>query len=166
MCTRLFQRKIRRKTGKLTNEIWQRHTPNERIQRAATALGNHRETYTWTKNTILCRKKNKNTQESASLSTRHLQSNATSSSPPAMPQERLKYNIFHLAKFYGCSSTYETPHITKSIRNINRYAQSAAPKWMKIIAAIFEVILGTGIYPDAFKVGIFTLLAKSNTSHG
>ena len=36
----------------------------------------------------------------------------------------------------------------------------------KIIAAIFEVILETGIYPDAFKVGIITLLAKSNISHG
>ena len=36
----------------------------------------------------------------------------------------------------------------------------------KTIAAIFEVILETGIYPDAFKMSIFTLLAKSNTSHG
>ena len=36
----------------------------------------------------------------------------------------------------------------------------------RIIAAIFEIILETGVYAHAFKVGISTLLAKSNTSHG
>ena len=34
------------------------------------------------------------------------------------------------------------------------------------IALIFKTIIRTGIYPDIFKVGIITLLAKSQTSHG
>ena len=34
------------------------------------------------------------------------------------------------------------------------------------IALIFKTIIRTGIYPDIFKVGIITLLEKSQTSHG
>ena len=36
----------------------------------------------------------------------------------------------------------------------------------KILSVVFQTIIDTGVYPDSFKVGIITLLAKSPTSHG
>ena len=36
----------------------------------------------------------------------------------------------------------------------------------QILSLVFQTIINTGVYPDSFKVGIMTLLAKSPTSHG
>ena len=35
-----------------------------------------------------------------------------------------------------------------------------------VLLLVFQTIIDTGVYPDSFKVGIITFLAKSPTSHG
>ena len=41
-----------------------------------------------------------------------------------------------------------------------------AEEGCKVLLLVFRTIIDTGVYPDSFKVGIITLLAKSPISHG